>query len=152
MIDFGPEEEPLALEAFHVFVRLFELFKDYYWIVDRFHISTLAHQLLANERSFQFDWLEERLVTLNFRLVHCVRRADTFERARADRLVYSENPHRYSDLGAILREQDVFRNFVSKSSIPSMELDVSDDGLDVLADSVIDWLEATDAFYRPSGT
>lgn len=149
MIDFDAHQEAQAMEAYHVFARMFELHHDYYWIVDRFHISTRSHQLTATGRDYRFEWLEERLVALNFRLVHCVRMASTFERARAARLVYSETPERYNDLNTFIQEQDVLRRLIAESKIPSLELDVSDDDVASAANRVIDWIQATGAWFRP---
>jgi hypothetical protein len=107
MITFEPHEEPWALEAYHTWARIFELHRDYYWIVDRFHISTRSYQLRHAKRDIQFEWLEERLEALNFHVVHCVRRPDTFEAARAERLTYSENPTRYNNLQEFERNKSL---------------------------------------------
>jgi hypothetical protein len=43
-INFEPQEESVAMETYATWVRMFELHEYYLWIVDRFHISTQAHQ------------------------------------------------------------------------------------------------------------
>src|SRR5829696_8792578 len=42
-INFERHEEPLAMETYATWARIFELQKYYLWIVDRFHISTIAY-------------------------------------------------------------------------------------------------------------
>lgn len=93
MINFdGPDEEALALEAYSTWTRLFELLPHYSWIVDRFHLSTMAYQRAAHARDYDFGWLEDRLLVLGFHVVLCTRRDETFEAARADRLLVSGRP------------------------------------------------------------
>jgi len=150
LIDFQPHEEPWAMEAYHTWVRLFELHRDYYWIVDRFHISTRAHQLLHTKRDFQFEWLEERMEALNFHMVHCVRSAETFATARAKRLKYSENPTRYDDLQKFLDEQELMQGLISQSRLRTLEIDVSNDDVDDAATRILDWVESTGGFWRVS--
>jgi hypothetical protein len=43
-INFEPQEEGRAMEVYATWAKMFELQKYYSWIVDRFHISTQAHQ------------------------------------------------------------------------------------------------------------
>jgi hypothetical protein len=149
MITFAPHEEAWAMELFHTYVRLFELNADYYWIVDRFHISTIHHQAAVNDRHYDLSWVDDRLAALNFRLVLLSRRRESFEAARAERLTYSENPWRYTDLDRLDREQDRLRELVAASSIPSIEVDVTDRTVAGTADHIIDWVERTGAMYRP---
>jgi hypothetical protein len=49
-------------------VRLLELQRYYSWIIDRFHLSTQAFQWATRGKRYDFCWLEERLVPLDFRL------------------------------------------------------------------------------------
>ena len=71
MINFQPEEEALALETYRTWVPLFELLRYYSWIVDRFHISTMAYQQHQYGKAYDFGWLEQQLLPLGFRLVFC---------------------------------------------------------------------------------
>jgi hypothetical protein len=148
LIDFEPHEEPWAMEAYHAWARIFELHRDYYWIVDRFHISTRSYQLQHAKRDYQFEWLEERLEALNFHMVLCVRLPETFEAARAERLKYSENPTRYDDLEKFLKEQDLMRRLMSESRLRTLEVDISDNDVDRAATRVLDWVESTGGFWR----
>ncbi|MBI5067646.1 MAG: hypothetical protein HZB56_05350 [Deltaproteobacteria bacterium] len=148
-VNYLPEEEGQALETYAAWARLFELQPYYSWVVDRFHVSTRAWQIQAGRRDPDFRWLEERLRPLGFRHVLCWRRPETFEAARAERLKVSGNPSQYDDLGPFLREQELFRSLVRESSLPWLELDVSDGDVAGAADRVADWLEATGGLYAP---
>jgi hypothetical protein len=141
LINFGPAEEEPALEAFSVWARLFELHRYYSWIVDRFHLSTQVWQARQGRR-YDFGWLEERLVPLGFAIVLCVRAPETFPEARAERLKVSGNPSQYDDLELFRNEQEELRSAARRSSLPVLELEVSDREIDGLADSVADWMGA----------
>lgn len=151
LINFEAQEEDLALETYRTWLRLFELQRHYSWIIDRFHISTQAHQLRARGQRYDFAWLEARLAPLGFRLVHCVRREDSFEAARAARLKISGKPSQYDDLRPFLEEQALMRDLVARSALPSLTLDTSDDDVDGAAGRVADWLEATGGMTTPGG-
>lgn len=150
LVNFAPEEEALAMETYATWVRLFELQRHYSWIVDRFHVSTRVYQLQARGKDYDFRWLEDRLRPLGFRLVLCTRRPDTFAAARAERLRISGKPSQYDDLGPFVREQELFRRCVRESTLPALELDVSDDDVARAADRVADWLEATGGLWAPT--
>ena len=83
LIDFEPAERDLAMEAYATWARLFELHRHYSWVVDRFHLSTMAWQAVHRGREEDFGWLEDRLAPLGFHLVLCTRRAETFAAAAA---------------------------------------------------------------------
>ncbi len=148
LINFAPEEEALALETYRTWVRLFELQRYYSWIIDRFHISTIAHQQTARGKLMDFSWLEERLAALNFRLILCVRREETFEAARAARLKVSGNPAQYDDLKPFIAEQKLLRELVAKSRLQRMEVDVSDSDVPAACERIADWLESTGGLYQ----
>jgi thymidylate kinase len=115
---------------------MFELQRYYSWIVDRFHLSTMAYQARQG-REFDFGWLEERLKPLNFAIVLCTRPEDTFEQARAERLKISAKPDQYDSLEPFVEEQRQLRELAEKSILPVLELDVTRQG----ADDVADWLD-----------
>jgi thymidylate kinase len=140
------------METYATWARLFELQRHYSWIVDRFHVSTRVWQLQARGVDLDFRWLEDRLRPLGFRIVLCARAPATFEAARAARLPVSGKPSQYDDLGAFVREQELFRRCVRESTLPWLELDVSDDDVARAADRVADWLEATGGLYAPAPT
>lgn len=143
MINFGEAEEGLAMEAYRGWLRIFELQRYYSWIIDRFHLSTIAHQWRYRGVRYDFGWLEDRLAALNFRLVLCVRPEGTFEAARAERLKVSGNPSQYDDLSPFIEEQVLLRELAGRSRLPMLELDVSRGTLGDLCERVADWLEAT---------
>src|SRR6476469_6985119 len=119
LIDFDPSERDLAIETYATWVRLFELSRHYSWIVDRFHLSTMAWQRMHRDLDIDFAWLEERIEPLGFHVVLLTRREETFEAARAVRLTVSGRPDQYDDLSVFVREQDLLRRLVSASALPS---------------------------------
>jgi hypothetical protein len=141
LINFEPHEEAIVLETYRTWAKLFELYKYYSWIVDRFHISTQASRLLFAEKRYDFKWLERRLVKLGFRLV--------FEKAKARRLKVSGNPAQYDDLSVFLREQEIMQEFVEQSILPKLMIDVTDNKYDRIASEIADWLEATGGLRPP---
>jgi hypothetical protein len=151
LVNYEPQEEARAMETYATWARLFELLPYYSWIVDRFHVSTRAFQIQAGRRDPDFRWLEERLSPLGFRHVLCARRPETFEVARAERLRVSGNPAQYEDLGPFIREQELFRRLVRESSLPWLEVDVSDGDAARAADRIADWLEASGGLSAPWG-
>lgn len=148
-INFERQEETLAMEVYETWVRMFELQKYYSWIVDRFHISTQAYQLQTYNKKYDFSWLEERLVPLNFRLVYCTRSPDSFQAARAERLKVSGNPSQYDNLDDFVREQELMNELVENSTLPTLTLDVSDNDIPAAVERIADWLEETDGLYMP---
>jgi hypothetical protein len=135
------------METYHTWVRLFELQQYYSWIIDRFHISTRAYQLQTYGKDYDFSWLEERLHALNFRLVFRTRTPDSFEEARSVRLKASGNPTQYDDLDAFIKEQELMRNLVHRSILPTLELDISDGNVGAASDKIADWLEQTGGLW-----
>ena len=148
-INFEPQEEALALETYRTWVHMFELQKYYSWIVDRFHISTQAYQIQTREKAYDFRWLEERLLPLNFRLIFCTRSVESFVSAREQRLKVSGNPSQYSDLTIFVREQELMRELIGRSLLPCLTLDVSDNDISDAVERVADWLEQTGGLYMP---
>ena len=144
LINFQPDEAFQALEAYATWVRLFELQRYYSWIIDRFHLSTRAFQREAYGTDYDFTALERRLAALNFRLVLLTRRPETFEAARARRLLVSGNPSQYDDLARFVAEQERLRELARGSLLQTLELDVSDLDVAQATDRIADWLEATD--------
>jgi hypothetical protein len=148
-INFEPHEESLAIETYETWTRLFELQKYYSWIVDRFHISTQAYQVQTYGKKYDFRWMEERLLPLNFRLVYCTRTSDSFQAARVERLKVSGKPSQYDDLGAFVREQELMDGLVANSLLPTLKLDISDNDIPAAVGRIADWLEETDGLYMP---
>ena len=149
LINFEPQEESLAMETYETWVKLFELQKYYSWIVDRFHLSTRMYQLNTYNKDYDFRWLEERLLPLNFRLVLLTRSPESFETARAKRLEVSGNPSQYDDLSLFIREQELIRKLADESLLPKLVLDISDNDIDSAVEKIADWMETTGGLYMP---
>jgi hypothetical protein len=147
LINFEPQEESLAMETYAAWLRLFELQRYYSWIVDRFHISTRAYQLQTYGRDYDFRWLEERLLPLNFRLVFLNRTPDSFAAARAERLKVSGKPDQYNDLSVFIREQELMRRLVGESLLPRLELDISDNNIPRAVEKIAEWMESTGGLW-----
>lgn len=147
LINFEPQEEAMAFETYHTWARMFELQKYYSWIIDRFHISTRAVQLSQHGRDYDFTWLEKRLRPIGFRLVFCTRSEESFEAARAERLKVSGNPSQYDDLQQFRNEQQLMRRLVNESTLPTLEIDISDNDVPAAVEKIADWLENTGGIY-----
>lgn len=81
--------------------------------------------------------------------VFCTRSPESFEAAREERLKVSGKPSQYQDLGIFIREQELMRGLISKSKLPSLTLDISDNHISVAVERVADWLETTGGLYMP---
>lgn len=149
LVNFNPEEEERAMETYRVWLRLLQLQCYYSWIIDRFHISTRAVQLELHNKDYHFGWLEDGLRELGFRLVFLWRSPDSFAAARAERLKVSGNPSQYDDLDAFVRNQELIRRLVRESTLPTLELDMSNRTVAEAADTVAEWMEATGGMGAP---
>jgi hypothetical protein len=78
---------------------------------------------------------------IGFHLVFCTRQPDSFAAAREKRLAVSGNPAQYDDMRRFVAEQDLFRHLVGESTLPGLELDVSDDDVPGAVERIADWLE-----------
>jgi hypothetical protein len=148
-VSYLPEEEGQAMETFATWARLFELNRYYSWLVDRFHVSARAFQIQASRRDPDFSWLDPRLDAVGFRHVLCTRRPETFAAARAERLAVSGKPSQYDDLGVFIREQELFRRLVRESTLPFLEVDISDGDVARACEEIADWLERTGGLSSP---
>ncbi|MBP9924010.1 MAG: hypothetical protein KBF92_09280 [Bacteroidia bacterium] len=140
LITFQPNEEEYAIEMYCTWMKLLELQRHWYWVIDRFHISTRAFQLTNAKKDYQFDWLEDRLAALNFHLVLCIRPIETFEEARQERLKYSESPSNYDNLQKFIDEQELMRKLIKESKLKTLEIDVSKHTVESAANYILDWL------------
>lgn len=147
LINFEPAEAQRAMETFDTWTRLFELLRYYSWIVDRFHLSTQVYQRHAHGRVFDFEALETRLAVLNFRVILCTRRPESFADARRERLKVSGNPRQYDDLAPFIEEQEMFRAALRASRLRSLELDVTNGDLDQACDTIVAWLSETNGLH-----
>ena len=150
LINFEPHEEQLAMETYNTWVRLLELQRYYSWIIDRFHVSTYLYQRKNHGKEYDFRWLEQRLQVLGFHMVLCTRRPESFPEARLERLEVSGKPSQYDDLQQFIDEQDEYREVVSKSLLPVLEIDISENDVARAADRIADWLEDTGGLWAQS--
>jgi hypothetical protein len=151
LINFEPQEEALAMDTYLTWARLFQQLRYYSWIVDRFHISTQTYQTIKYKKSYNFDWLEQILKELDFRLVFCTRSADSFAQARIERLKVSGKPSQYDDLQVFIDEQESMKQFVEASVLKTLRLDISDDNVALGVEKIADWMEQTGGLYSTSG-
>ena len=149
LVNFAPDEEARAMETFATWARLFELLPHYSWIADRFHVSSRVWHRDHEGREIDLSWLEARLLLLGFHVVLCVRRPETFEAARRERLRVSGNPGQYADLDAFVAEQERFRSACAESALPLLELDMTSATLAEACDSVADWMTETGGLWAP---
>lgn len=147
LINFRPEEAAKAIEAYHTWVRLFELLPYYSWVIDRFHLSTRAYQLREHKVDYDFNWLDQRLAALGFHLVLCTRRSDSFAAAREERLKISGKPSQYDNLTKFVQEQETLRVLASQSTLPRLEVDISDSDVSAAADRIVAWMTETGGLY-----
>ncbi len=147
LINYAPEEEAMAMETYATWVRLFELQRYYSWIVDRFHLSTMAYQQQHTGKHPDFRWLEERLAAAGFRLVFCRRSPESFVAARQERLKISGKPSQYDDLSLFIREQELMEQLVGASILPRCTVDVSGSDVPAAVETIADWMESTGALW-----
>ena len=147
LINFEPQEEGLAMDAYRTWLHLFDLLKYYSWIVDRFHLSTKLYQFQAHGRDYDFRWLEEKLLQLGFRHVFCYRHIESFAAAREERIKISGNPSQYDNLEVFTSEQERMRDLVERSMLPHLALNVSDNDVAGAVDRIADWMETSGGLY-----
>jgi hypothetical protein len=147
LINFEPAEEARAMETYATWARLFELMPYYSWIVDRFHISTQAHQLAVRGKDYNFGWLEDRLRPLGFHVVFCHRSPESFAAARAERLKVSGKPAQYDDLSVFVREQEQMLALARRTTLPLLEVDVSTGDIATACERIADWMEETGGLW-----
>jgi hypothetical protein len=105
------------------------------------------YQLNTYKKDYDFRWLEERLLPLNFRLVLLTRSPESFAAARAERLKVSGNPSQYDNLQLFIEEQELIRRLARESILPRLELDISDNDIQSATEKIADWMESTGGLY-----
>src|SRR5260370_16555823 len=68
LIDFEPKYELEAISAYRAWLTLFELYRYYSWIIDRFHISTQMWQATYPGTQYKFACLDSPFPPLGFPL------------------------------------------------------------------------------------
>lgn len=139
LVNFEAFEKDKAIETYRTWLKLFELLNYYSWIIDRFHISTIIYQRHQGKK-INFNWLEKKLKSLGFCIIFCSRKQDSFHEAKKERLKVSGNPSQYENLDVFIEEQEEFRDQISKSILPSFEIDVSGGDFNSICESIADWM------------
>jgi hypothetical protein len=147
LINFEPQEEERAMETYRTWLHLFELLPYYSWMIDRFHVSTQLYQKTVYGKEYDFTWLEKGLKNLNFRLVLCTRAPETFPVALEKRLQVSGNPSQYKDLQKFIDEQEIYRELMMLSALPKIEVDISDNNIQLATDKIAAWMRETEGLW-----
>lgn len=61
----------------------------------------------------------------------------------------SGNPAQYNDLMPFIREQELMRELIASSALPSLTLNLSDNNIPATVESIADWLEESGGLYVP---
>lgn len=152
LINFELSNEQRAIETFELWSKLIERLPYMSWIVDRFHLSTSMYQQLYHRRTYDLDWLEERLLRLGFRLVLCYREPRTFVRARKTRLKISGNPSQYDDVEKFAREQEKLVQLFDESKLPKRIVDATDDNVSRMTEEIVEWFVPRQVMARQNAT
>jgi len=64
-------------------------------------------------------------------------------------LKVSGNPAQYDDLTPFIREQELMRELIAKSTLPGLTLDISDNNIATAVERIADWLEESAGLYMP---
>lgn len=145
LIDFTSDEVEQAIRNYNTWVSLIELQRHTGWIIDRFHLTTCAYQLLHNQAEYTFDWLEERLQKLGFHQVLLTQNPGSLRAV----IESSGQIHQHHLLETRLQEQDLLRRLASNSRLPTMEIDVSEMDTLKTADEIADWIQHQGANIPP---
>jgi hypothetical protein len=136
LIDFKPEEETQAMQNYRTWVSLIELQRHTGWIIDRFHLSTCQYQLQHYRAEHDFDWLEERMKKLCFHQILVTQEPEALREA-----ISNSNNSQYAKFDNIIQEQNLLRQFAAASTLPTMELKISENDTHKTADKIADWIE-----------
>jgi len=142
LIDFTPEDSEQAMQNYRTWVSLIELQRHSGWIIDRFHLTTCKYQLLNYQSEYAFDWLEERLKKCYFHQILVTQEPEVLREA----LMASG---RTSQFDTMIQEQNLLRQLASKSILPTVEIEVSDNDVDNTTDRIADWIESVGGNFPP---
>jgi hypothetical protein len=94
-----------------------------------------VHQLPVGRGPINFEPREESLA---------------FDAARAERLKISGNPSQYDNLHIFIEEQELMRRLAGESLLPKLELDISDNHLELAVNKIGDRMESTGGLWMAS--
>jgi hypothetical protein len=66
-----------------------------------------------------------------------------------ERLKVSGNPSQYNDLSLFILQQELMRELIARSMLPSLTIDISDNDIPAAVERVADWLKASGGLYMP---
>ena len=66
------------------------------------------------------------------------RSPESFAAAREERLKVSGNPRQYDDLSFFVAEQNLMKRLVAESTLPTLELDISDNDIPAAVEKIAD--------------
>jgi hypothetical protein len=75
------------------------------------------------------------------------RSPESFAAAREERLKVSGNPRQYDDLSRFVAEQTLMKRLVAESTLPKLELDISDNNISRAVEQITDWMESNGCLY-----
>lgn len=75
------------------------------------------------------------------------RSPESFAAAREERLKVSGKPDQYNDLNRFVEEQTLIQRLVVESTLPKLEVDISDNDISTAVEKIADWMEATGGLY-----
>jgi len=151
LINFEEQEEKRAMETYRTWAKLFKQLYYYSWIVDRFHLSTQMYQSMVYNRQYDFKWLEDQLNECGFRLIFMTRNPESFITARKKRLKISGNPSQYENLDLFKREQEMMYRLVEESTLPSLQIDISNNNIEDAVEKILKWMIKTGGMYMEDG-
>jgi hypothetical protein len=139
LIAYDLDQEEHALNDYSTWMSLIEIQHHYGWIIDRFHISTRQYQIQHNQSDCNFDWLEKRLLQQNFHLVLVTQ----------NRKVLSEKITQPDLLETTIQSQNILQELVAESKLPTLELDISEKGLQETVEIISVWADEMGANLLP---
>lgn len=137
---YGTKFGQLAIEKY---LDLFEAIEDTNVMAEKFHITEAVYQKLYNNKDFDFSDIESRLKKLNTKLILLTFKEE--EGLLAQRLKDRLNLYPHYDRIAqqpqdYIKQQQVYKEMIKKSSLDYMIVDSSELPNDVLVDKILNFL------------
>lgn len=139
VINFSEDELDEAIYLYKTWLNLFEMQQNRFWVIDGFHLSTKVYQEIHNKIDFEVNWIEEKLKELDFKLVLCQRKKDTFRSAIEQEKKISSNEIDLK-IQSLQKEQDFFEKFFEQSRLSKLVVDVSHGNFKKSAKEIANWV------------